>query len=401
MNCIQANQKPLRLQRRAYRAFKRIGVFSCCLFAVFFSSPNFAELSAEDKKKFEEVKRNIERIKAELEKTKSSRDELQETLEKNEKSIQQLNNKTNELKKDLNKKQSQLNSLHDEQDQLTEKKSKQEGLVKDYVRAAYQLGQNGQLQLLLNQQDPAQVARMMKYYQAFSNSRSEKIEVFVATLNRLKILEPEITRETQKLQNSYAQLKAEQKALRSSQQDRKKTLAKLENSVKSQSQKLAGLQVDRKRLEQLLSQVYDEINAQELNVAVSEFSQLKGKLPWPAKGEPRNRYGRQRAGSQLKWQGLDINARQGTDVIAVHHGQIVFSDYLRGHGLLLIIDHGAGYMSLYAHNENLYKELGEWVESGETIASVGNTGGRRQAGLYFELRINGKPTNPSSWLRRA
>ena len=365
------------------------------------STPSHAELSEEEKQRFEEVKRNIEKIKKDLEKTKSSRDKLQQTLEENELNIQKLNDKTQELKGELDQKQSKLDDLHHEQNTLEKKKSEQAGLVKDYINAAYRLGQHSQIRLLLNQQDPAAVTRMLKYYEAFSHSRSEKIDLFVATLNRLNQIEPEIAEEKDKLQRTYAAYKEEQQALRNSQSSRRQTLAKLESEFNSQRQRLAGLQADRERLERLLSEVYEEINAQELAIDVSEFSQLKGQLPWPAKGKPSNRFGHKRSGSQLKWQGLVISAARGSDVIAVHHGQVVFSDYLRGHGLLLIIDHGSGYMSLYAHNENLYKELGEWVEAGEIISSVGDTGGRRDAALYFELRHNGKPTNPSPWLRRA
>lgn len=368
---------------------------------VLLSSAGHAELSAEQQKKFEEVKRNIEKIKAELEKTKSDRDKLQETLEKNEKNIQKLNKRTDELKGELDDSKTKLNDLKIEQSQLEKKKSQQAKLVENYVNAAYRLGKHSQIRLLLNQQDPSDVARMLRYYESIGASRAEKIEVFVATIKQLQLIEPQIAEHTNKLERAFTQLQIEQQALQESQTERQKVLSKLQDDVKNQSQVLAGLQADRKRLEQLLSKVYEEINAQELNFDVREFSQLKGKLPWPTKGKPRNRYGYKRSGSRLKWQGLEIGAAQGSEVIAVHHGRVVFSDYLRGHGLLLIIDHGSGYMSLYAHNENLYKELGEWVEAGETIASVGDTGGRRDAALYFELRHNGKPTNPTPWLRRA
>lgn len=375
-------------------------VWLCVVFLLSFSSSSFAELTEEQKQKFEQVKQNIEKIKAELEKTKGSRDKLQETLEGNEKNIQKLNQKTKKLKTELDQKQSRLNNLNQEQQQLSKKKSAQTKLVEEHIAAAYRLGKHSQIQLLLNQKDPAEVSRMMKYYESFSASRTEKIETFVATLTRLNELEPIIANETQKLQTAFSRLKAEQKKLSQSQKSRQQTLAKLEADVRSQSQTLSGLEADRNRLESLLSSVYAEINAQELDFDLSEFSQLKGQLPWPAKGKIQNRYGRSRSGSQLKWQGLEIEAARGTEVISVHHGQVVFSDYLRGHGLLIIVDHGSGYMSLYAHNENLYKELGEWVAAGEAIASVGDTGGRRDTALYFELRHNGKPTNPTPWLRR-
>ncbi|WP_370980166.1 murein hydrolase activator EnvC [Agaribacterium sp. ZY112] len=357
--------------------------------------------SAEQQAKFEEVKRSIEELKRSLEQTKSSRSELESELEKNEKTIQKLNNKTNDLKQELDEKQSTLNELKTEQASLNKKKSEQSLLVKDYVNAAYRLDQKSELQLLLNQQDPSQVQRMLKYYQSFSASRNELISRFASTLSRLQELEPAIAAETEQLQTTYQALQQERKNLRANQKQRQQTLSKLAKQYQNQQQRLDGLKEDQRRLETLLSHVYEEINAQELNASISNFAQLRGKLPKPAKGKALNRFGKNRSGSQLKWQGIEFAAAHGSDVIAVHHGQVVFSDYLRGHGLLLIIDHGDGYMSLYAHADTLFKEIGEWVESGETIARVGNTGGRSNSALYFELRHNGKPTNPSAWLKRA
>lgn len=310
-----------------------------CMSLILCSASVTAELTDEQKRKFEEVKRNIEKIKAELEKTKGSRDQLQETLEGNEKNIQELNDKTHKLKQSLDKKQSHLNSLRNEQQLLGKKKSEQLHLVEDYINAAYRLGQHSQVRLLLNQQEPAQISRMLKYYEAFSESRAEKIAEFLATLERLNQIEPEIASETEKLQTTYRALKDQQASLKASQQNRRQTLAKLENEFKSQSQRLAGLNTDRRRLEKLLSDVYDEINAQELNFAVSDFRKLKGKLPWPTKGKSKVRFGQNRGSTQLKWQGLVINANRGADVVAIHHGQVVFSDYLRGHGLLLSLIH--------------------------------------------------------------
>jgi len=132
----------------------------------------------------------------------------------------------------------------------------------------------------------------------------------------------------------------------------------------------------------------------------ASFASLKGKLPWPTDGRVLRNYGTPRVSDKMRWQGLLIGGNEGSPVRAVHHGRIVFSDYLRGQGLLLIIDHGAGYLTLYAHNQALYKELGEWVEAGELVAALGNSGGQQTAALYFELRHNGEPTNPKRWFKR-
>jgi septal ring factor EnvC (AmiA/AmiB activator) len=242
---------------------------------------------------------------------------------------------------------------------------------------------------------------MMAYYRAFSQSRQEKIDTFVQTLKHLSAVESEIELEKRALQKTFSEFQDKRKALSDSQNVRMATLEKLENRLSNNNQKLATLENDRKRLEAILNKVYEEINSQELAIGISEFAQLKGKLPRPTKGKTLNRFGSRRAANGLTWQGIEFQGRPGADIIAVHHGQVVFSDYLRGHGLLIVVDHGAGFMSLYAHAANLYKELGEWVDAGEVIASVGNTGGRRDTALYFELRKNGKATDPSAWFKRA
>jgi len=365
-------------------------------------SVSFAEpMSEEQRKKFEEVKRTIEKLKNELEKTKSSQNELQRELEKNERTIQELNKKTNSIQSTISDKQSRLNKLNREQNKLKQQKHDQTELVGAYFNSAYRLGKQNELKLIFNQKDPAEVARMLKYFQIFSKTRQDKISAFVDTLNQLSKVESDINYQKQQLQLTYTELQTQKRALSSSQKNRLETLNKLEASLGSKSKRLASLELDRKRLESILNKVYEEINAQELSIDVSEFVQLKGQLPRPTKGKALNRFGSARAGNGLTWKGIEYKGNLGADVIAIHHGQVVFSDYLRGHGLLIVIDHGAGFMSLYAHASNLYKELGEWVGAGEVIASIGNTGGRRDTALYFELRHNGKATNPSTWFKRA
>ena len=136
-------------------------------------------------------------------------------------------------------------------------------------------------------------------------------------------------------------------------------------------------------------------------MAALSFVAMKGKLPWPTRGKLAKRYGASRVANKIKWNGWLINTDLGSPVTAVHHGRVVFSDYLRGHGLLVVIDHGNAYLSLYAHNSELYKELGEWVNQGDLIAAVGDSGGLQDHALYFELRHKGNPVNPRSWLRRS
>ncbi|MFT7559517.1 MAG: septal ring factor EnvC (AmiA/AmiB activator) [Flavobacteriales bacterium] len=352
-----------------------------------------------DQKKFEALKAQIELLKKELEQTKSSRDGIHESLEKNEKAIGELKGKTEKLKHDIDQNTESLEILEDERSGLLQKKTREETRVREYLSSAYQLGKQDQIRMILNQQEPEELARMLFYFERFSQSRSKNIEAFRKTINQLNALKPKIQEKSLQLQSSLTNLKREQSSLKQSQQDRQRNLAKLNVDLRNQQGELNALQQDRRRLEKLLSKMVDVISEQELAISHSEFIGAKGSLPWPTRGKVSNRYGSARSGNSLRWQGYKIPAAAGSRVIAIHHGQVVFSDYLRGHGLLLIIDHGAGYMSLYAHNQSLHKETGSWVETGELIAAVGNSGGQKDNALYFELRHNGKATNPKHWLQ--
>ncbi|MEX1033351.1 MAG: peptidoglycan DD-metalloendopeptidase family protein [Cellvibrionaceae bacterium] len=174
-------------------------------------------------------------------------------------------------------------------------------------------------------------------------------------------------------------------------------LARLNESIETKDQELQQLARDRQYIEQLMTEIVATVGHQNTFNSDAPFAELRGKLPWPAEGQIAHSFGSERVAGKMKWDGVLIRASEGEPVKAIHHGRVVFADYLRGHGLLIIVDHGEGYMSLYAHNQTLKKAVGNWVEAGEVIASVGSSGGQRQAGLYFEIRQHGRPTNPGTW----
>jgi septal ring factor EnvC (AmiA/AmiB activator) len=203
------------------------------------------------------------------------------------------------------------------------------------------------------------------------------------------------------LKKAKVQLQQEHKALVSNKVSREKNLAKINYRIKDKDQLLKKLNSDRQELEELIDAVEQTIANISIPSDYRPFAQLKGKLPWPISGKPSNRFGSSRSGSKLRWQGINIPSNPGTNIKAIHHGRVVFADWLRGSGLLLIIDHGDGYMSLYAHSQSLLSETGDWVGTGETIATAGNSGGQQQTGLYFEIRHNGKPSNPHKWCKRS
>lgn len=264
---------------------------------------------------------------------------------------------------------------------------------------AYKAGTPSQLQLLLNQNDPALLSRMAYYNALLLNSRNEQIESYQTTIANLEKLAPKISSQADLLARSQSKLTQKHQSLKASQAERKQTLARINASIEAKDAKLQRSAADRAHLEKILSEVVRQLSDVALGMPGQPFKARKGKMGWPTKGRIAASFGSARAGNRLRWQGVIIDAPEGRDVKAIHQGRVVFSEYMRGQGMLLIVDHGDNYLSLYAHNQALFKETGDWVADGEVIARVGNSGGLEQANLYFEIRHQGKPINPALWCR--
>lgn len=380
---------------------KCLSIGAMAFAALCFSHSTFAMSDTERQARLKELKTTIEQLKQELQNVKSNRSELLSDLESSETKISELSKKVKELREKLKDKQSQLDQLHSEKEALVRVKKQQLGSVKQHVSAAYRLGHQSSLKMLLNQQDPAKVARNLKYYDTYLAAQAAKITTYVSTIERLDSIEPDIAAAAVALQQDHASLEQKRQELLTRFADRKRTLEKLETTIANKDVELQTLDKDRQNLEALLQRVVHVVGDLTMPVSNRPFGELKGKLPWPTRGKIINHYGSSRVMGKVRWQGLTIGAEEGSPVYAIHHGRVVFSDYLRGQGLLMIVDHGSGFMSLYAHNQTLYKDIGDWVSAGEQIAAVGQSGGQNSAALYFELRHQGQPTNPQPWLQKS
>ncbi len=220
-------------------------------------------------------------------------------------------------------------------------------------------------------------------------------------LQSLAKLEQEISEEEQRLQQLFAKEEVEKQQLELAGEKRERIIAALNLQLQSKAQELEGLQANEKQLQSLLIELQDVLADIPLDPAANTpFSSRKGKLPWPATGRISASFGSTREVGKLRWDGVLIEAPEGREVRSVHYGRVAFADWLRGFGLLLIIDHGDGYMSLYGYNQSLFKETGEWVEAGEVIAQVGSSGGRSSTGVYFGIRHNGEPVDPKGWCKQ-
>ncbi len=293
-----------------------------------------------------------------------------------------------ELKKNQHK-------IKEKQNQINAQKHSLERQIK----AAYGMGRNDQLKLMLNLQNPALSARIMTYYDYFNKTKLEKIAKIDVDLKQLSELKEQQRHENALLEEKIKQSKREQSVLIKTRTDRKKLLKKIDQHFIAKKQQLNRFKADEKSLKTLLLRLQKAMDDFPLEEGVvKEFAKLKGKLPWPVKGKVIKKFGARRSDS--RWDGVLIKARSEANIRSVARGRVVYADWLRGYGLLTIIEHGKGFMSLYAFSQSLYKSVGDWVEPGMVIALVGQSGGQAQAGLYFGIRKKGKPVNPEKWCRK-
>lgn len=290
----------------------------------------------------------------------------------------------------------ELESLSQREAELFSAIAKQREHIGRDLANAYRLGREEPLKLLLNLEDPHELSRSMRYYDYFLDARRQRIERFHGTLDELAEVRNSMGERQRALEEQRQRMADEESQLREQLVLRQRTLESLQSEIVRHDGELTELQTQQEELERLIRTIQEAITRLSPTEEQQPFVQRRGKLPWPTEGELKHRFGNRRSAS-LNWDGWLIRAEEGKPVRAVHGGRVVFSDYLRGHGLLIIIDHGHEYLSLYAHNQVLLKEIGEWIHAGEVVARVGNSGGLEQASLYFELRHRGKPTNPAPW----
>lgn len=370
-----------------------------CLLILFFPATAFSAQDAVEKaKELETLRTQIHSLQKKLEAGRKKKNQAEKKLHKVEQKISQASRVLRRIEKDLENSRGQLKELGSRQRAQTKKLKQQRQSLAAEARAAYAMGRQQQVKLLLNQEQPAEVGRMLAYFGYFSRARAQQIESIGSTLSTLEELERSIAEETRSLTELRAGQLAESQRLKEQKKARKQVLSQLSRQLTNQGGELKKLKTDEQQLQQLvyslqelLADIPADTNQQQ------PFRAMKGKLRWPARGRLATRFGTQRGNSGLKWQGVVIAAPEGGDVRAVSQGRVAFADWMRGFGLLLIIDHGDGYMSLYGHNQVLYKEVGEWVDTGDVVATLGSSGGQTRSGVYFELRHKGRPVNPLRW----
>lgn len=355
---------------------------------------------ADEQDDLAKLQQEIKKLQSWLKETESQHDKLNQQLRLSDEKIGNTAKKIDETREKLNQERARLKKLKAEQSQLRILKSEQKKQLAKQITGAQKLGNQGSIKVLLNQDDPQQISRMLKYYEYFNQARMESIQTLIENLKRLNNIESEILTQQNQLIKTENSLLKTNKQLNNEKQQHKKLLTSLELQRKQKSNDLSQKQKDRKRLQQLITEVATLLDNSARKEDARPIRSLKGKLPRPSKGKIIKAFGNQNSQARTRWQGWLMKGYEGSAITAVHHGRVVFSDWLRGFGLLLIVDHGNGYLTLYARNQSLLKSVGDWVYQGENIATLGASGGFKEPRLYFEIRHNGIPQDPAAWLGR-
>jgi septal ring factor EnvC (AmiA/AmiB activator) len=358
-----------------------------------------AEEETEKRGELEVVKARIRSIQEEKETLESRKTELMEHLSIIERRYGRLAKTLHDLQAQAQLQAKRVSELQRQCRRLQSDIQLQHRGLAGQARAAYAAGRQEWLKLFLNQEDPARLARVLAYFNYLNRARTSLLQGMQEELTEAKRLQDELLAEAERLTGTRQQMDSEMAELEKSRLARRQVLTELERGLRDKDVKLKRLQENEQRLQHLLASIQSSSEDQDTTDSTAEEKTTRtlaqGQANCPVQGRLVEQFGNSRMGG--KWGGIVIAAREGTPVRAVADGRVAFSDWLRGYGLLTIVDHGDGYMSLYAFNQSLYKNVQDRVNAGDVIATVGNSGGRTEPGLYFGIREKGKPVNPLLW----
>ncbi len=357
------------------------------------------ELAKVKEQELEEVRERISALKQSMDEAATARDRLTGELQEAEVAIAEKRIRLKELERQRDysaRRKAQLEEQLAAREAELDDESRE---LAEQVRTAYMSGSRERVKLLLNQRDPATLGRLMAYYGYLNDYRAGNIESVMAAIRELAALRSEAAAEEARIAEIARARYAELTELNTAQEKRQALLASLRDRIADEGREVERLAAQEKDLTRLIAELTSILSDYPIS-SEEPFSEFKGRLTWPVAGSLIHDFGQPRVGAQLKWNGVVLAAPRGREVRSVYHGRVVFADWLAGMGLLVIVDHGESYLTLYGYNETILKNAGDWVAPGDVIATVGDSGGQPQSGLYFELRRGTQPVNPRQWVTR-
>ncbi|WP_428476037.1 peptidoglycan DD-metalloendopeptidase family protein [Photobacterium japonica] len=373
------------------------------LLCLSFASLTLPSLAHANQGQLDGVKQEITRQQQQVSANKKKIDSLQQALRQQETGIADTAKAIHQAEKRTASLTDSIRTLEQQQAQLRQVQLGQQEMLKALLNTQYRQGQQSQLTLLLGDHNRSDLDRYTHYAERLSQARSQALEELAATTTELQLKQHQLSVQRTQQQTLVTQLQQQKKQLESKRRQRQKTVSSIKGQLQNDSQYLTELKNNESRLIKEIARAKAAAKAAaeaaRRQVPMDGLVKHKGKLPWPVKGDVLHRYGSPQQG-ELRWKGMVVKSPVGSQVKAIYPGKVVFADWLRGYGLMLVIDHGKGDMSFYGYNQTLLKKVGDNVQANDAIALVGDSGGQAQASLYFEIRRKGSPSNPRSWLTR-
>jgi murein hydrolase activator len=398
----------------------KLRLFSLLL--CFFCASSFAAKKIDvAKEDLSDIQEKIQALKKELDNNQEAHKDASDALKDSETAISAANKKLRDINQKQNKNKNTLNLLKKQSVSLNESLSEQQKRLSSLLRQQYMHGGQSYSQLILQNKNPSEIARDVKYFSYIAKEHAKVIDGMQSNLIKVKELNDKTAAALQEVADLKTKQEAEKKELEQQKKEKSKVVKSLSKQISAQRNEIDKLKRDEKNLSNLVERLAkiipkktkkitkkksskpaeEEVVSNETTptdaFSGSSFAALKGKLHLPVRGDVTNRFGSAREDTGVTWKGLFIKATEGNDVKSVADGRVVFADWMRGFGNLVIVDHGNGYMSLYGNNQAMLKSVGDEVNGGDSIASVGNSGGNESNGLYYELRHNSQPLDPLKW----
>ena len=347
----------------------------------------------------EKLRARIEAVQQNLEQDRSQQDELRLQLEDSERRFMALTRELAGLRKQISEQSALRRRTELQRREAESALRRNRAVLARQVRAAYVIGQRGQAKLVLNQDRGQRLTRVMTYYDYLNRARVERIGKILELARKLDELARKVKAQGAALEATRGRHQGTLTALEAVRDERQEMVRMLRQRIVGEEDELRHLKADERELSQLLKELRTALQDVPANLGAKPFAKLKGRLPWPVKGKLLARFGDPKAGGRLKWNGLWIAGSEGDAVKAVARGRVAYVGWMHAYGLIVVLEHEGGYYSLYGHNQNVAVSIGDWVQAGDVLASVGATGGHDKTGLYFELRKGTDAVNPRLWFR--
>ena len=348
--------------------------------------------------KLDELNKELLAFRSFLSNTEASASEAEKLLRSSEKELNILVNRIEKKEISIKNNKSKVKLLEKKRIMLVKERDLQAEMIKEQIRLEYQRRDFDYLKFLLSQEEPANLSRMNRYFQSLNNARLDQMNRLRVSIDQTERVEQELQEYVSEIATNIKQLALEQTSLQQKREEKKKIAREFQIEIEKTRRKIVNIEENKETLIAFLSELRRKDRKNEQAWNTEQFSKMKGKLAMPVEGKILHNFGDNRGTGKLKWQGLFIQAKRGSPVRSIYPGTVIFSDWFRGLGLLIIIKHGDGFMSLYAHNETLKKDAGDIVNPNDLIATIGNSGGQQKTGVYFEIRVQGKASNPIDWL---